>query len=387
MKILSYLNVSNLSNLEADSGYVFQRSILQKLIEFGHEVILIGPPNMPNIPSEISIVETPFPESKYGVRFGFNWELLKEKITPLINGLDILLINQSELTIPFSILIYEVLGKKIPSVTYFHYLAVWGYNGHVQFDPSLDHIGIGKAIWQRQIESAQFSNANIIGSNFGKNMFITCANDETLGDKFHIISPPVKKYQTNGHIENSKPTLFYNHRLYSHYGGKKLFELLKKINKRHSLSVIVTDPTTKRSATREKLDPSVNEIREYLSQLDFVQINHYPTQEEYYDALLKVDIGFAPLRKGALWSMSAADLMSAGVPVVAPQKEVFFEVVKDKDLLFSNDDEFESLLTKLITDKSFRTLKGNIAREHTLALSIENIARKFEDLFLTLKLK
>ncbi len=124
MKILSYLNVSNQSHLEADSGYVFQKSILNELARRGHRVFLIGPCEMPELPPTITPIEIQYSESKYGVRLGFHWEKLRARLKEHIVGVDIILVNQCELSIGLGLLAYELTGKKVPLITYFHYLAV-----------------------------------------------------------------------------------------------------------------------------------------------------------------------------------------------------------------------------------------------------------------------
>lgn len=386
MKILSYLNVSNISNLEADSGYVFQRSILEELYKSWHQVVFVGPSGMPNLGKEIITVEMNFSDSKYGVRFGLNWEELKIKLSPVAQDVDIILVNQSELAVQISTLLYEITGRKIPCVTYYHYLAVQEIkNNHVVFDPSLDHSGIAKFIWQRQVESALFSDKVIVGSDFGRNLFLKASGcDDLIREKMVIIPPPVQDFDCQKScLRNSIPILFYNHRLYDHYGGLELFKLLEGLQQQGcEFKVIVTDPTQKRSIVREKLDDSVRSIKNYLESLSFVEICHYKTQSEYYGAINNIDIGFAPFRNGALWSMATADVMSLGKPVLAPNKGAFPKILKDQDLLFNSEKEFCNILMKLLQDSEYRGIKGLRAKERSKNFSSEHIAEKFEDVLL-----
>jgi len=382
MKILSYLNVSNGSNLEADSGFVFQKILLQKLAEFGHKVILIGPPDMPSISSEIQLIEIDIPESKFGVRYGFPWVDLQNKLKKSIEGTDILLVNQSELSIALSTLVFEITQTIIPCITYHHYLAVSDFdNQQVVYDPSQDWNGLGKHTWLRQVDSARFSTMNIIGSRYGKDLFIRCSGDLSLTDKFEIIPPPTPYSAFSKAVSNTVPIILYNHRLYDHYGGTVIFQILEKISQRYQFKVIVTDPTSKRSLVRESLDQSVSNIKAYLRTLSFVEIVHFETQNQYQAALNHIDIGIAPLRTGALWSMSIADMMSKKIPVVAFNKGAYAEEISDEDLLFNNEAEFENIFVELITDTNFRLGKGEKAYRRSQEFATENIALKFERVF------
>ncbi len=55
MKLLSYLNVSNISNIEADSGYMFQNLLLSSVIKIipDLEVYFISPKSAPPINANV----------------------------------------------------------------------------------------------------------------------------------------------------------------------------------------------------------------------------------------------------------------------------------------------------------------------------------------------
>ncbi|EDX73710.1 glycosyl transferase, group 1 family protein [Coleofasciculus chthonoplastes PCC 7420] len=390
MRILSFLNVSNISNLEADSGYVFQRSLLHDLAQKGYEVSLIGPPKMPCLPEVIQPIFLPFSDSKFGVRMSIEWEKLKLLLTHT-KPFDIALINQSELTLALKLLFYEVWNKSIPCITYYHYLAIQGISeeGNIKFDPSQNLFGAGQAIWKRQLESALVSDANIIGSQFGKRLFLTAAGSQTKDIFMEVIPPPVQDYKQSCilSISNStknirKPTLIYNHRLYTHYGGCEIFDYLKELNDKIPFILVVTDPTDKRSTFRNQLDPSPTDIRKYLATLPFVKIRHFSTQETYYQALTQVDIGISHLRSGALWSMAIVDLMSRGKPVVCFNSGAMPEIVEDNDLLFSNKEDFQHIIIKLLMDSSFYREKSKSVAKRANNFLPKSISDKFHNIFL-----
>jgi glycosyltransferase involved in cell wall biosynthesis len=389
MRLLSFLNVSNMSNLEADSGYVFQRSLLCSLAQKGYEVSLICPNQVPELPEEIHPIFIPFSDSKFGVRMSLEWEKLKSILTHS-KPFDIALINQSELTLPLKLLFYEVWNKNIPCVTYYHYLAIQGIskNGDIEYDSSQNLFDAGQFIWKRQLESALVSNTNVVGSQFGKHLFLTAAGAEAKNISIEVIPPPVQScpqshlFVDEYFVKNdNKPTLMYNHRLYTHYGDCKIFDYLKELNNEIPFTLIVTDPTDKRSTLRRQLDPSPTNIRHYLETLSFVKIQHFPTQESYYQALDLVDIGIGHLRKGALWSMAIADLMSRGKPVICFDSGAMPEIISDHDLLFSSQEEFNHIVKELLMNRSFYLEKSKSVAERTRVLSLNHIANEFDVLF------
>jgi glycosyltransferase involved in cell wall biosynthesis len=390
MKILSFLNVSNISNLEADSGYVFSRLVLHELIKCGHEVVFIGPQNMPNLASEIEVIEIDFPHSKYGVRFGFPWHDLQTRLSAIIDGVDIIIVNQSELTVPLAMMVYEMIGKRIPCVTYYHYLAVQDIdNGTLIYDPSLNDHSVAHFIWQRQVESARFSDCNIIGSEFGKNLFLDASSyKDGLEEKFVVIPPPVPDCIDEAARNSSGiPTILYNHRLYEHYGTRQIFGVLAELSSCHTFEVLVTDPTYKRSLIRDKLDGSVSDIKRWVADLPFTRVHHAETQTDYCRAIASSDIALAPLRVGALWSMAMADAMSMSIPVVAPDKGAYLEVVGDRELLYSSYEEMYAILDNLLSNPILRKSKGAAAKQHTQLISAELIGERFESVLSSLVMK
>jgi glycosyltransferase involved in cell wall biosynthesis len=242
------------------------------------------------------------------------------------------------------------------------------------------------------VESAIFSDINVIGSNFGKEIFLKASLNQKLADKIIVIPPPTNVVLNNNFIEctkNSKIlTLMYNHRLYKHYGTIKIFEELKKINKDIPFKVIVTDPTANRSILRNNIDRSVLEIKKYLNELDFVEIKHFKTQSEYITILNSIDIGLGHLRKGALWSMSIADMMANGIPVLGFNNGGISEIIQDKNLLFNSLSQFNRILRQLLIDEEFRTKKGQNALALTKIFNTNEVVNNFESVFLNfLKLK
>lgn len=145
MRLLSYLNVSNGEDLERDSGFLFQRALLEELA-LRHEVTLVAPIGTGRLLERVATIELEWPSSKYAVRLGWPWlglaHALQDHPAP-----DLVLNNQSELTAALRLLLFEVYSTPVPIVTYFHYLAVLERDGGTIVDPSLDDLGSGPILW------------------------------------------------------------------------------------------------------------------------------------------------------------------------------------------------------------------------------------------------
>ena len=384
MRLVSYLNVSNLSNLEADSGFVFQRALLRELARRGWDCTLVGPTNMPEPGDGVRAFRVPFPDSKYGVRFALDWEAVGRALGALPAPADVILVNQSELTVALGTLASEVWRRQVPCVTYFHYLAVLGWDFTTDsptFDSSLNLTGAATHIWARQVEAARYSYLNLVGSDWGRRLFIrAAAHSDGISSRFVVLPPPCDLGTSalrNG--ESRPPVVLYNHRLYGHYGGGEIFAWLAECrhNTRIPFEVVVTDPTAGRSARRDDLDGSVRDIKSEIARHPFVRIEHARTRAEYARLVASSDVAIAPLRRGALWSMALVDAMWLGKPALAPSDGAFPEIVGDPDLLFSGKEECLAKLHRLLDDADHRARKGKEAESRARGWSASNIAGRF----------
>lgn len=384
MRLVSYLNVSNLSNLEADSGFVFQRALLGELARRGWDCSLIGATDMPEPGDGVRALRVPFPDSKYGVRFTLDWEAVRRALGSLPAPADVILVNQSELTVALGTLAAEVWRRPVPCVTYFHYLAINGWDSATDsptFDPSLDLAGAAPRIWARQVESARFSCLNLVGSDWGRRLFVrAAAQDDDLASHFVVLPPPCDLAPPGRQSDGSHPPLLlYNHRLYGHYGGREVFGWLAECRRNTGIpfEVVVTDPTAGRSAHRDDLDGSVRDVKSEIARHPFVRIEHAKTRAEYARLVAHCDVAIAPLRRGALWSMALADAMWLGKPALAPSDGAFPEIVGDPDLLFSSREECLTKLHRLLGDADHRARKGVEAESRARSWSVSTIGGRF----------
>lgn len=126
MKILSYLNVSNVDDIECDSGYIFNYTIASELSSRGVRVDIIFPSELRGRINKISSDSQHFVEmghTKYEVRYHFSWNELKRLIELLQP--DVIFLNQAELTAHMKALLVEMgLDQAIKIVSYCHYPAL-----------------------------------------------------------------------------------------------------------------------------------------------------------------------------------------------------------------------------------------------------------------------
>ncbi|MFJ2955481.1 glycosyltransferase [Streptomyces sp. NPDC087270] len=400
--LYSYLNLSNGSNLLADSGFVFQESLLRGLRDLGWETVLIGPPGVRAVTSSRA-VEVEMPDSKYAVRYSFPWSHLEDALASCGSAPDALLVNQPELAVPLSALIAEQSGRKVPTGVYYHYLPIESVDasGDVHFDPSLNANGLAGSIWARQVEAAHFADLLMIGSEWGRRLFLSAApGSEALADKLAVVPPPTTVRGTDVEVVPATtvrgtdpragtgdsppiPTFLYNHRLYAHYGTTELFDWFEELAEISPtpFRVVVTNPTGRRSARRRKLDSSVDAVLARISQLPFVSTVDAPTRSAYEAVIARTDIGVAPLRAGALWSMAVVDVMASGRPVLGVRRGAIPEIIGDDALLFADRAQFLDRAMKLIADPAYAVRKGAAAERRSRRWAPEQIAERVSDLF------
>jgi len=412
MKILDYLNVSNLSNLEADSGFIFQRQVIDEILRQKPtwEVYFIAPKNP--LPEEPRLHHIPleYGQNKYEVRFNFPWFLLKEKLSRFLQDIDLIYVNQSEQTANFRALVSTIQpDREIPIVSYIHYFPIdpphihfdnspneynHASNGEIikpklRFDGTLNTHGLAKVILSRQIEALQLSKQGLTCSQYGidliRNSIQKIMSDFTA--PIAAISPPVslKEAEVGKNIPKSNDnSIVFNHRLYSHYGPKEFFDFLDwyHANRKKDFQVIITDPTHGRSGERNRLDTSVDVTREQILTRKYVTLKHAESREEYYATIGRCKLAVAPFKPSALWSMSVVDCMAAGTPVLAPNYACFPEILGGESrLLVKSREDLADKLDDLFENPANYTEAREYCIMRANQFSAENTARRFVQIF------
>lgn len=179
MKILSYLNVSNVDDIECDSGYIFNYTIASELSSRGVRVDIIFPSELRGRINKISSDSQHFVEmghTKYEVRYHFSWNELKRLIELLQP--DVIFLNQAELTAHMKALLVEMgLDQAIKIVSYCHYPALHlNDDGKPCKDYSLDNGGLGEDIIDNLFSALNIADLFFVQSNFAKRLLLDYAN-------------------------------------------------------------------------------------------------------------------------------------------------------------------------------------------------------------------
>jgi glycosyltransferase involved in cell wall biosynthesis len=352
LKYLSFLNLSNIDNINCDSGYIFQNQLGNSLIELGHEFTLVIPAKLED--SLIDFQFHHFGTNKFQVRFSFEWD----KITEIINQVnpDIIISNQPELSANIkAVILSENSNAKL--YTYVHYYPFSiSSHGNIIFDPSLNNGVFCESIIFTFVAGLLASDKIFVHSKYGEfllNYLFNRHNIDLNKKEIVILPPPYDIFISQGkQAENSK-NILYNHRLYKQYGTDFLIDFASTINPKFDWTIIVTDLLHNRSRNRKNLDVTVDKYKTRLSTLQNVEIRtDGNNRETYRDIICNSKISLAPFRQNCTWSMSVIDCMSVGVPVVAPNFAWFSEFIPH-ELLFGSMDELVKLSKKLFIDKVF----------------------------------
>ncbi len=355
MKFQSFLNVSNKDDIQADSGFVFQRLLAPELIRRGHQFCLTGP-----VPLDIDGASHEYCDlgsNKLEVRFKFDWDEISKMIER--QQPDVLWINQPELAAGFRSILCS-LGSDAQLLTYIHYLPIHQVaEGKVEVDPSLNNGQLGLPILLAVLGSLNVSDKVLVQSQFALQTLLQALEAFRIPydeKKLHLLPPPFDPYMmANG--ENGKPpekSILYNHRLYKHYGTEFFLEVIRMMEDRKDVRFMVADLLASRNGSRKKLGQGyVEYYRSILSSSPNVSFANNKTRAEYKQAIDRCRIGLAAHRKMAVWSMSAVDCLGMGVPVIAPNFASYPEFVP-ANLLYNSIDEFKEIANTLLeSDKSW----------------------------------
>ncbi len=384
-QIIFYLNPSNGTQIECDSGIVFNKLLINQL-NLKDCKIHIACQTDPKIP-KTQFYPIKQGDNKYSVRFGYDSLSMSEIISNL-DHVNICFLNQTEHGANIKSTFVQTGREDISLVSYYHYLSVFGIkNNFLEFDPSLNQGNLAEYILRRQLETAELSDRVLIHSKFGKKLLIESAEQlkyTDFSDKIHLIPAPVDlSLHSNMLPEQRKCKLriLYNNRLYDHYGIQKIVSYLDTFSKEYSqdFELILTNPTNSRSQERNILDNSVQRNLKILEKHPYVRIDYRPSYLEYHNLLNEITIGIAPYRP-VLWSMSSLDVMASWKPVIAPCIGAFPEILP-QDLLYDDCESFCEVMGKLVFDESFYRRMQILCRQKAEKARLETIGDKFYQIF------
>lgn len=385
--VLVNLNVSNDSNFEADSGYIFQKLLWTYMCQQQKDLRVLFLGHRLNTEQwHPNITMVPFHDKydKFSTRFNFEWHRLRDRFANLPE-VDLIYNNQPESTLDFKMLFSSMYGKEVPAVSYYHYLPFhYGEDG-IEWDPSQNLQGFSAPpILGRNLEALQVSELGFIGSKFGKGILQRAQQEQTNGDSsdnLKVFSPPIEPdLLTTESTHNAQPRILYNQRLYKHYGTERVIDAVHNVSHERDVRFVVTDPTGDRSFERDRLDPHVRKFREDLDAMPFVDRIHCASRADYHALLAKVDLGIAPVKPSALWSMAVADMLSVGTPVLCPNVGAFPELVSEnEELLFDADGYDLEVKIHAVLDQASDPAVQNSYRRNMERYAAPDMAREMHE--------
>jgi len=354
MRILSYLNVSNIDDIESDSGYIFNYTLAREFVKRGHSFHII-------LPLKLERTQTRFLNdmvsyinmgtTKYESRYHFEWmDVLHviEKYHP-----DIVLLNQVELTATFRVLLHSTGHEAVKIFTYCHYPAthIDADTKDVILDYTLNDYCLGENIIYNILTSINVSDVFAIQSVFARDMLLEYAKKHniTINKMIEIIPPPYDEQIYQEPRNQFCNEILYNHRLYDSYGTAFFIDFVAD---NPDLSFIVTDPMSNRGEDRSKFNKSPQHNKQLLAAFSNVAVVDGGNREKYIEAIDKCRLAVAPYRTACVWSMSIIDCYCRGIPVIGPNIASFSELIPH-ELLFNSSSEEKALVTRLINDEKF----------------------------------
>ncbi|OII66386.1 MULTISPECIES: vegetative cell wall protein [unclassified Streptomyces] len=379
MRLLYLLNVSNASQLAADSGFTFADLLAPALTDAGVEVTVASPVAVGD--ARVRFSPTISPSTKYRARFDPGMDALVALFRE--RRPEVVVANQVEAAPAIRAALLEA-GVDALVVGYCHYLPFsFSDGGGLELDPAMDDRGLGRSVLLAFAAGLAACDRVLVHSSTAAS-WTTAAAARTgvdLGDKLHIVPAPrdVRLVRDPAGITppDGRATGLYNHRLYRHYGTARFTELARRLVAGGTVRLTVMDLFGTRSPERIRLDPSPERHLEELATTDGVTIaSDRGDRVRYRNILAGAHFGIAPFRPGCPWSMSVIDCQAMGLPVIAPRTGWLAEHIDD-ELLFDTDEQAVQIAARLATDPEFYLLHAKRAYASTADLTPTAVAARY----------
>jgi glycosyltransferase involved in cell wall biosynthesis len=392
VRILVTLNISNPSNVGADSGYIFVKAVLETVLELRPDwsALVAGPREARFDHERIRTIDTPRILTKYEARFGFDWRHMTSALAARTGPIDLVWANQAELLGSMVALVRQLEGVTVPGFAYFHYPVVTGCDdsGPV-YDASLDDWGLGSLVLLRQYEALASCTVAAIGSRFARQLLLEAFQRFGLphqAAELVVLPPPIDfPIATDvGVAPPEQPTILYNHRLYGHYGSEQLVDWMAEFaqHSRRRFTLLVIDSLGDRTPEQHRLDGSVANTLARLARIPFARVVRPQTRSDYLACVREATVGLAPFRRAPAWSMSCADVMACGRPLLAPHSGPFPELLGDRpSLLFRDRTDFFDKLGRLVASAQDWRAEAEYCLLRSTALDRFIVAERFARLF------
>ncbi|GAB7105287.1 hypothetical protein JCM4814A_36010 [Streptomyces phaeofaciens JCM 4814] len=379
MRLLYLLNVSNASQLAADSGFTFADLLAPALTDAGVEVTVASPVAVGD--ARVAFEPTVSPSTKYRARFDPGMDALVALFRA--RQPEVVVANQVEAAPAIRAALLEA-GVDATVVGYCHYLPFsFTDTGVLELDPAMDDRGLGRSVLLAFAAGLAACDRVLVHSSTAAS-WTTAAAARTgvdLGDRLHIVPAPrdVRLVRDPAGITppDGRATGLYNHRLYAHYGTARFTELARRLVAGGTVRLTVMDLFGTRSPERIRLDPSPERHLEELATTDGVTIaSDRGDRVRYRSILAGAHFGIAPFRPGCPWSMSVIDCQAMGLPVIAPRTGWLAEHIDD-ELLFDTDEQAVQIAERLANDPEFYLLHAKRAYASTADLTPAAVAARY----------
>ncbi|MGF1426858.1 glycosyltransferase [Kitasatospora sp. LaBMicrA B282] len=379
MRLLYLLNVSNSSQLTADSGYTFADMLTPALADAGVEVTVAAP--VPAGDDRVQFERTTSPATKYRARFdpgvGALVRLFRRQQP------EVVVVNQFEAAPAFRAALLEA-GVDARIVGYCHYLPFsFTDTGQLELDPAMDDCGLGRSVLLAFAAGLAACDRVLVHSGTAASWTAAAAarTGVELTEKLHVVPAPRDVRVVRDPAEITPPegraVGIYNHRLYAHYGTARFTQLARNLVAEAPVRLTVMDLFGTRSAERIRLDPSPERNLEELAAVDGVAIaSDRGDRVRYCNLLAGAHFGIAPFRPGCPWSMSVIDCQAMGLPVIGPRIGWLAEHL-DPELVFDTDDQAVRIAERLATDPEFYLVQAKRAHASTADLTPAAVAARY----------
>ena len=367
-----------------------QRILLNELHKQGHEVHIILPDIEPLYLCDMGCVRKHYVamgHQKYHVRYFLDWQ----RVTAILKSEspDIIWNNQIELGATFKALLETINLPNIALVSYCHYLPFifQGDDESPELDISQNDGNLCMPTSLNIVGSILASDMVLIQSEFARHQVLKKFN--FLGLKcttpIELLPPPLDPSFLRSDINNfDNEGVVYNHRLYKQYGTDEAIKLFLLISNSPNLKNIVSDPMPNRSKERATKDDSVTLYKQQIERLPNTELFSEGSDRKMYIKMLSMSFaGLCAPRKGAVWSMSALDLMAMGIPVIGKNIAAYPEILPP-ELLYSNNDQALEILKRLKSDFNFYTEMSRCSKLMAVKFTPSIVANVLNDLITNL---
>ncbi|MEU6460535.1 glycosyltransferase family 1 protein [Streptomyces sp. NPDC046976] len=379
MRVLYLLNVSNSSQLAADSGFTFADMLAPALADAGAEVTMASP--VPAGDDRVHFAPTVSPSTKYRARFDPGMDALVTLIRD--RRPEVVVANQIEAAPAIRAALLEA-GVDALIAGYCHYLPFsFTDTGVLELDPAMNDRDLGRSVLLAFAAGLAACDRILVHSSTAAS-WTTAAADRTgvdLGGKLHIVPAPRDTRLVRDPADIPPPEGWaagiYNHRLYAHYGTARFTQLAHRLVADAPVRLTVMDLFGTRSPERVRLDPSPERHLKELATTDGVTIaSDRGDRVRYRNLLADAHFGIAPFRPGCPWSMSVIDCQAMGLPVIGPRTGWLAEHI-DNELLFDADEQAAQIAHRLATDAEFYLVHAKRAHASTADLTPAAVAARY----------